>query len=294
MKQLLIVSDNTYANGSGGALSNAKDLSTLNAGALLIFTPGTLAKVTSALGADFAIALGQSKGPAIIIPDVDYHTLKVTKATKQAASNFSATVTIPSSTTLGDTYTVVIVKKGAAPHERNTWTATETVFNTTTQTGSVVAAAMQAKFDAVFKAAGMEIGCTVSDNVLTFTGTNGAQWDVKAGDDLASSAISVSYVGYKATLDAAYIKDLALQCAAGKGFTDTYRDGDTIYPGFPEPVSGTEYVLYTLRFAVGRKSAKTRDERVSQLVHIAVPKNETTNTVSTGLIAVLDTILGVS
>ena len=75
--------------------------------------------------------------------------------------------------------------------------------------------------------------------------------------------------------DVAYIKDLASQCAAGKGFDYVEGDGKEIYPGYPEALDGTTYNIYTLRFQVGRKSAKTRDEKVWQLVHIAVPTDAT-------------------
>jgi hypothetical protein len=88
------------------------------------------------------------------------------------------------------------------------------------------------------------------------------------------STVSVTY-GRKAIGDKADIQDLASRCAAGKGFTDTYRDGDTIYPNYPETVEDTTYNVYTLRFRVGRDSAKTRDERVWQIVHIAVPDEAT-------------------
>lgn len=43
------------------------------------------------------------------------------------------------------------------------------------------------------------------------------------------------------------------------------------------------YIVYTLRFQVGRNSAKTRDEKVWQLVHIAVPN-------TSALVSKLDTI----
>ena len=54
-----------------------------------------------------------------------------------------------------------------------------------------------------------------------------------------------------------------------------------------ETVADTTYILYTLRFKVGRSAAKQRDEQVYQIVHIAVPSGETT------LIGKIDTILGV-
>ena len=80
---------------------------------------------------------------------------------------------------------------------------------------------------------------------------------------------------------------MASRCAAGKGFNYTGEDGKEIYPGYPEVVSEDQYVLYTLRFAVPRASAKQRDEVVYQIVHIAVP-------VGAAAITTLDTIFGLS
>lgn len=51
------------------------------------------------------------------------------------------------------------------------------------------------------------------------------------------------------------------------------------------PTELMEYAVYTLRFQVGRNSAKTHDEKVWQLVHIAVP-----TTMASGGMAKLDTI----
>lgn len=300
MKQLLIVTQNTYADGASGAISNANDLSTLKPGAIAFFNAGGNGLLTSAAAGDFGIALGQSSGPAFVIPEVDFHTLKVVKSTYNSTlmqgTNFTVTVTIPTvaSTDLGKTFTIVLVKKGAVPHERNTWTATETIFDTTTQTASVLATKLGDYFKRMAETGSLNVTVSVSGAAITITGMNFDQWEIKAADDLPSTALGTVTYAKPAVQDAAWVKDLAQQCAAGKGFTDTYRDGDTIYPGYPENVPNGYYTVFTLRFAVGRKSAKTRDERVSQLVHIAVINNSTTTTESTGLIAKITAILGLS
>ena len=113
-------------------------------------------------------------------------------------------------------------------------------------------------------------------------------------DELSGTTFSTNTAAEPTIGDKAYIQDLASQCAAGKGFTDTHNNGDGIYPGYPEAVQdliptttagAAGYIVYTLRFKVGRDSAKTRDERVAQLVHIAVSAAATT------LVASLDAIL---
>lgn len=315
MKQLLIVTQNTYADGTSGAVTNANDLSTLKPGAIAFFKAGgnavlptTGQNAETTFADNFGIALGQSSGPAFVIPEVDFHTLKVVKSTYNSTlmqgTNFTATVTIPTvaSTDLGKTFTIVLVKKGAVPHERNTWTATETIFDTTTQTASVLATKLGDYFKRMAETGSLNVTVSVSGAAITITGMNFEQWEIKAADDLPITALGTVTNGVftlngtyakPAVQDAAWVKDLAQQCAAGKGFTDTYRDGDTIYPGYPENVPNGYYTVFTLRFAVGRKSAKTRDERVSQLVHIAVIHNTTTGG-DGGLISKITTLLGLS
>lgn len=309
MKQLLIVTQNTYAKTATGTLSDVKDLSPLSPGAIAFFLNGSNSLLSSAATDNFGIALGQANGQTFIIPEVDFHTLKVTRSnynsTLMNGTNFTVTVTIPTvaSTDLGKTFTIVLVKKGAVPHERNTWTATETIFDTTAQTASVLATKLGDYFKRMAETGSLNVTVSVSGAAITITGMNFEQWEIKAADDLPITALGTVTNGVftlngtyakPAVQDAAWVKDLAQQCAAGKGFTDTYRDGDTIYPGYPENVPDGFYTLFTLRFAVGRKSAKTRDERVSQLVHIAVINNSTTTTESTGLIAKITAILGLS
>lgn len=60
-----------------------------------------------------------------------------------------------------------------------------------------------------------------------------------------------------------------------------------MYPYYPETVAEDKYNLVHLRFAVGRDSAKQRDERVWQEVYIAVPQTDST------LYTKLKTIFGI-
>ena len=278
MKQLLIVDSTTSLN---GGISAPKDLfgsAGMPKGAIGFYhldTPGSwlAAKPTK----DFAIVLGRgADSPAFVIPEVDIHTLSVVKATGAAGTAFSASITIPT-TEEGSTYTLVLVKKGVVPHQRNTWTATETVYNETTQTAAVIAAKLGAYFEKMAVSDGLNITVSVSTATITITANDKHDsFTLKAADDLYGETVTetaaVTPVG-----DKVYMENLASMCAAGKGFTDTYRDGDTIYPNYPEAIEDNKlYNIYTLRFAVGRKSAKTRDERVYQLVHVAVPASATT------------------
>ena len=175
MKQLLIVTQNTYAKTATGTLSDVKDLSLLSPGAIAFFLNGSNSLLSSAATDNFGIALGQANGQTFVIPEVDFHTLKVTRSnynsTIMNGTNFTVTVTIPTiaSTDLGKTFTIVLVKKGAVPHERNTWTATETIFDTTTQTASVLATKLGDYFKRMAETGSLNVTVSVSGAAITIT-----------------------------------------------------------------------------------------------------------------------------
>lgn len=271
MKQLLIVNS---ANAAHTAATKPSDLSALKAGAIGVYELGEDSFLSAAAASkDFAIALGRpNNSPAFLIPEVDFATLKVTIAEPKAGVAFNAGITIPDTVTAGGTYTLVLVKKGAVPHERNTWTATETIPVGGTASAAAVANALTKYFNAMSETGSLPVNVTVSGASITVVGLNkGEGWVLKAADDLSGTEITLKSEAEKAIGDMTYVKDLASRCAAGKGFVNTEISGQDVLPGYPEAVEDTTYGLITLRFAVGRKSAKTRDERVSQLVHIACP-----------------------
>lgn len=283
MKQLLIVNSTAAVNGGATAPT---DLSAMVAGGLGIYkldTPNAWASAKPTT--NFAIVLGRgANSPAFVIPEVDVNTLKITKATPSTGGVFTASITIPT-VTAGSTYTLVLVKNGTVPHERNTWTATETA--KTGDTAATIANRLRNYFKAAADTGSIEIAVSGTSAQVTITGLNkGEGWTLKAGDALYGTTITTT-AAIPVIGDKAYVEDLASRCAAGKGFTDVYADGDSIYPGYPEAVENTTYNIYTLRFAVGRDAAKTRDERVSQIVHIAVPVGATSA-------STIDTVLGFS
>lgn len=281
MKQLLIVNSTAAVNGGATAPT---DLSAMIAGGLGIYQLDTPTAWASAKPTtNFAIVLGRgTNSPAFVIPEVDVNTLKITKTTPSTGGVFTASITIPT-VTAGSTYTLVLVKNGTVPHERNTWTATETA--KTGDTAATIANRLRNYFKAAADTGSIEIAVSGTSAQVTITGlNNGEGWTLKAGDALYGTTITTT-AALPVIGDKAYVEDLASRCAAGKGFTDVYADGDSIYPGYPEAVENTTYNIYTLRFAVGRDAAKTRDERVSQIVHIAVPVGATSA-------STIDTVLG--
>lgn len=280
MKQLLIVSNTTL---NGGA-ATPKDLSSMAKGAIGFYhLDYDTAWLSTAATKNFAIALGYgTKANAFVIPEVDFSSLTLQKATSQAAATFTAKVTI-SSVEVGKEYTIIIVKKGVVFHERNTWTATSYAKNTTVAN---VAADLVKQINASKETSGMT--ASNEGGVITLTAAQpGVDFEIVCADELTGVKPTTVTNGIAAILDKAYVEDLASRCAAGKGFNYTAEDAHELYPGYPEAVADTTYVLYTLRFKVGRSAAKQRDEQVYQIVHIAVPST------ASSLITSLDTILGV-
>ena len=279
MKKLLIVSNTTL---NGGATA-PKDLSSMAKGAIGFYhLDNDTAWLSTAATKNFAIALGGgTKTNAFIIPEVDFSSLTLQKATNQAAATFTAKVTI-SSVTAGKEYTIIIVKKGVVFHERNTWTATSYAKSTTV---ADVAADLVKQINASKETSGMT--ASNSGGVITLTAAQpGVDFEIVCADELTGVKPTNVTNGIAAILDKTYVEDLASRCAAGKGFNYTAEDAHEIYPGYPEAVADTTYTLYTLRFKVGRSAAKQRDEQVYQIVHIAVPST------AEALLGSIDTILG--
>ncbi|WP_171467123.1 hypothetical protein, partial [Acinetobacter baumannii] len=109
-------------------------------------------------------------------------------------------------------------------------------------------------------------------------------WNLIAGDDLVGTKVTIT-AAVAPTLDAAYVKNLASFCAQNRGFSNVYRDGASIYPGYPMEVEDKDYKMYSYQFKYPRKYGRTRDEAPIQELAIVVP---TDNDTLTGL---LDAIL---
>lgn len=281
MKQLFICQKKAYATSA----AKSTDLTTVPEGTIAIFDLATGALLTNAAKAagDFSIVVGRASGKMpLMFPEVNVKTLQVTKATYQAGATFTAKITVPTPEK-GTHYTVVITKKGTVFNERNNWTFTTMA---TTTTAADVAKQLTAQINGNKYQLGVKAEYT--GGAITITALEaGKDYEVLGADGLMGVAPTEVTNGKKAELDKADIQDLASRCAAGKGFNDTYADGDSIYPGYPEVVDEDQYVLYTLRFAVPRVAAKQRDEVVYQIVHLAVP-------VGSDSIATLDVILGLT
>lgn len=281
MKQLLISQKKAYATST----AKSTDLTTVPEGTVAMFdlkTGNLLTKAAKATG-DFSIVVGRAAGKMpLMFPEVNLKTLEVTKATYAAAATFTAKITVPTPT-VGEHYTVIVTKKGTVFNERSNWSFTAMAKDTT---AANVAKQIAAQINANKYQLGVKAEYT--GGAITITAVEaGKDYEVLGADALLGVAPTEVTNGKKAVCDKAYIQDLASRCAAGKGFNYAADDGKDIYPGYPEVVDESQYVLYTLRFAVPRVAAKQRDEVVYQIVHLAVP-------VGSASLTDIDVILGIS
>lgn len=302
MKQILIAKSSVTAlnKTASGTLSDANDLSPLVAGGLSFFNLVdnsiiTGASTTMRAKSNFGIALGRDNGQLpFIIPEVDLKTLSIVKTLPKKGTHFSVDITL-GTTVAGKQYTFQFFKKGVVPHERNSWTV-DVIAKTTNASPYSEASALETALKSKIS---NDFNFTVSrsNGVVTVTAADWTDWVVKANDDATSTMISATQMAPEIG-NKEYVEELASKCAAGKGFEDNFAYGPKVNPGYPETVesftmntsggsgafSTAGYVIYTLRFQVGRDSSKTRDERVWQLVHICVPYDAT-------LIGLIDKIL---
>ena len=211
--------------------------------------------------------------PAFVIPEVDVNTLKVTKSPYAAGSAYAASITIPSATGKVN-YTLVLVKLGTGINgDRYKWTQSVFVPAGKTMTAADIAKKLRDGFQALVDAGAIDVTVGGTSAAVTITGNVGDEWKLVASDDLYGTTVTETTKGVKTVGDKAYVQDLARQCAAGKGFTNTDLESQHIYPGYPETVEDKHYTIFSLRFATGRLSGKQTDERVWQYVHIAVPED---------------------
>lgn len=278
MKQLILGKNKAYASAA-----KSTDLTSVAEGTIAMFKLSDGSLITGKVDSDFSLVLGRKTNVTpFIIPEVNFKTLTVEKATNQPAKTFTAKMTIANAVA-GKNYTIIVVKKGVIRHERNTWTATCMAKSTTV---TDIAADLVKQFNGSSETSG--ITASNSGGVITFTASvAGTDFDIVGADELTGVKPTAVTNGIPGILDKAYVVDLASRCAAGKGFNYTAQDASEIYPGYPEEVEDTTYTMYTLRFAVPRVAAKQRDEVVYQIVHIVVPSAAT-------VVTTLDTIFGLN
>lgn len=281
MRQLFICTSDAVLSATG----KPQDLTNVVAGTIGMWKNDDDSKwLAAAPAADFSIAYGRPNSQAVVIP-IDFASARVTISTPQAGTMFKAELTIPEPVA-GKDYTLQLIKLGTEKHERYSWTVTDNGSHKTT--AADMAKSLGDQFTNMIEAGNEQLDglkVTVDEAKITIEAKKNYQgWNLIAGDDLVGTEVTIT-AAVAPTLDAAYVKNLASFCSQNRGFSNVYRDGASIYPGYPMEVEDKNYKMYSIQFKYPRKYGRTRDEAPIQELAIVVP---TDNTTLTGL---LDTIL---
>ena len=281
MRQLFICTSDAVLSATG----KPQDLTNVAAGTIGMWQNDDDSKwLAAAPAADFSIAYGRPNSQAVVIP-IDFASAHITVSKPQKGRMFKADITIPEPVA-GKDYTLQLIKLGTEKHERYSWTVTDNGSHKTT--AAAMAKSLGDQFTNMIEAGNEQLDglkVTVAEAKITIEAKKNYQgWNLIAGDDLVGTEATIT-AAVAPTLDAAYVKNLASFCAQNRGFSNVYRDGASIYPGYPMEVEDTTYKMYSIQFKYPRKYGRTRDEAPIQELAIVVP---TDNTTLTGL---LDTIL---
>lgn len=281
MRQLFICTSDAVLAATG----KPQDLTNVAAGTIGMWENDDDSKwLAAAPATDFSIAYGRPNSQAVVIP-IDFASARITVSSPQDGVMFKAEITIPEPVA-GKDYTLQLIKLGTEKHERYSWTVTDNGSHKTT--AAEMAKSLGNQFTNMIEAGNEQLDglkVTVAEAKITIEAKKNYQgWNLIAGDDLVGTDVTIT-AAVAPTLDAAYVKNLASFCSQNRGFSNVYRDGASIYPGYPMEVEDKKYKMYSIQFKYPRKYGRTRDEAPIQEVAIVVP---TENDTLTGL---LDTIL---
>lgn len=281
MRQLFICTSDAVLAATG----KPQDLTNVAAGTIGMWQNDDDSKwLSAAPAADFSIAYGRPNSQAIVIP-IDFASARVTVSTPQAGKMFKAEITIPEPVA-GKDYTLQLIKLGTEKHERYAWTVTDNGSHKTT--AAAMAKSLGDQFTNMIEAGNEQLDglkVTVDADKVTIEAKKNYQgWNLIAADDLVGTKVTIT-AAVAPTLDAAYVKNLASFCSQNRGFSNVYRDGASIYPGYPMEVEDKDYKMYSIQFKYPRKYGRTRDEAPIQELAIVVPTDNAT------LTDLLDTIL---
>lgn len=281
MRQLFICTSDAVLAATG----KPQDLTNVAAGTIGMWQNDSDSKwLSAAPAADFSIAYGRPNSQAVVIP-IDFSSARVTVSTPQAGKMFKAEITIPEPVA-GKDYTLQLIKLGTEKHERYSWTVTDNGSHKTT--AAAMAKSLGDQFTNMIEAGNEQLDglkVTVEEAKITIEAKKNYQgWNLIAGDDLVGTKVTIT-AAVAPTLDAAYVKNLASFCSQNRGFSNVYRDGASIYPGYPMEVEDKYYKMYSIQFKYPRKYGRTRDEAPIQELAIVVPTDNAT------LTDLLDTIL---
>lgn len=281
MRQLFICTSTAVL----AATDKPQDLTKVAAGTIGIWqNDNDKIWLSAAPTTDFSIAYGRPNSQAVVIP-IDFASAHITVSKPQEGKMFKADITIPEPVA-GKDYTLQLIKLGTEKHERYSWTVTDNGSHKTTAVA--MAKSLGNQFTNMIEAGNEQLDglkVTVVEAKITIEAKKNYQgWNLIAADDLVGTNVTIT-AAVAPTLDAAYVKNLASFCAQNRGFSNVYRDGASIYPGYPMEVEDTTYKMYSIQFKYPRKYGRTRDEAPIQELDIVVPTDNNT------LIGLLDNIL---
>ena len=282
MNQLLIVKSDAALNGGAKAPT---DLSQMAKGAIGFAELGADTWLSAKPTKPFMIALGNGVGQVpFIIPEVPVDFTAV-KGEAQAGKHFKATVTTKA-LKAGQEASVTVILAGKHFNERTNFSATVKATPFADMTAAEVATAVAKTFTNQNIEDALHLKATANGATVTFEDADSYQDYNIVGENVT---IAISSHALKPTGDKASIEWLSEFSRGAKGFryvTEKPKSLD-MYHGEPEAVEDTEYILYTLRFAVARAASKWISDNVPQIVRIAIPK-------SSPAVATIETILGLS
>lgn len=275
MRQFLLAGNVAY--------TTATALTAIAAGAVGFYYNNDGVPTVTATGSEITdkamLVLGRTSanGGPVVLP-IFKNNFSYVKGEYVAATTFVGTITVTAPTTVGE-YSVIVAKKGVKFNERNKWTASVYIKDTTT-TAAALATALVEQINNNSEGSG--VTATASAAVITITAsTAGDDYAIIGADGLTGATTAVTTVGSPAYGDAAYVQDLANKAAADAGFEYTYQDDvNLIYPKYPmNPLASadaedTGFTIFTLRFAEPRE-VKTTDQAINQIVQVAFPTGAT-------------------
>lgn len=271
MRQFLLGAKVAYAAGT--------DLSAVAEGAIGVYYHNNGAIALSANGTEFKengmLVLGRpaEKGGPVVLP-IHANNFSFVKGVYQAATKFSANVTLTAPTKVGD-YSIIVVKKGVKFNERNKWTASYHVKDTSI-TADKLAEVITKAINNNSENSG--VTATAAAAKITINAAKaGVDYEILGADNLFGTTVAVTTKGQVAYGDAEYVKDLANKAAADAGFEYTYQDDASyLYPNYPlnplaqANVADAGFTIFTLCFAEPRKVA-THEDVVNQIIQVAFP-----------------------
>lgn len=265
----------------GGKVAYASDtdLSKVADGTIGVFYNKNGILTVSTTGKEFTgeamLVLGRSsdKGGPVVLP-IFGNNFSYVKGEYEPSTTFSAEVTVPAPTKIGD-YSIIVALKGVKFNERNKWTAMVHVKDVTISAADL-ATKLAAQINNNSEGSGV-IAVADAAKITITANKAGVDYEILGADELFGITVKVPENGIPAYGDAKYIQDLAEKAAADAGFEYTYRDAYYyLYPNYPlNPLAQPDaddngYTIFTLRFAEPR-DVKTRDEVVNQIIQVAFP-----------------------